>query len=144
MASRSDRSPIWTTPLAVGLILALALALPTLAGDEPAEPEAAAKAAAPRTVTVGKAKLTWHLTPKASVQRAELVTAFKQATEAHLTGGEPYVSEKAKPVTLPGGQLMMRLPVELIPATFVSPEGRSYCSDSTVTAAPASADGEGR
>lgn len=143
MASRSHRTPIWQALCAAGLVLSLALAFPALAGDEPAGEPEATKAAPPSTVTVGKATLTWHLTPKAAAQRAELVTAYRKATAAHLTGGEPHVTPKAEPVTLPGGQRMMRLPAELIHSMFVGPGGRNYCSDSTVAAA-ASTEGEGR
>lgn len=133
MASRSRSNLRVPTP---ALLLLIAVFSPSaaLAGEPPssgAEPEAAA---APHTVVVGKARLTWHLQPAADVKRAALVEAFRKATAAHLTGGEPYVTPKAEPKNLPGGQLGLTLPAELIHTLFVGPEGRNYCSDSTVPA----------
>ena len=151
MASRSERHPVWHPLCAAALTLALALAFPALAsaGDEdpPAEEPTAAQAESTRTVTVGKATLKWHLAPAPSVKRAALVEAFKKASAAHLTGGEPYVSPETEPVEMANGEHMHRLPAELMHAMFVGPTGRNYCSDSTVVqkaTAVSNADGEGR
>lgn len=135
MASRFH-SP-WRALSSALLVLAAALA-PTVAvaGEPPATdtPEAAATAAAPHTVVVGKARLTWHLQPAAAVKRSALVDSFRKATTTHLTGDEPHLTPQTEPVTLPGGQLRLPIPAELIHTMFVSADGRTYCSDSTVTA----------
>ena len=151
MASRSHRISWWQTVCAIALSLGLVLASPTpaVAGDQGTGSKATAAEAEPtRSVVVGKATLNWHLaSPAIATKRAELAAAFRKATEAHLTGAEPYVTPKVEPVTLPGGQLKMRLPTELIHTMFANPEGHPYCSDSTVpakAAAVSNADGEVR
>ena len=144
MASRSHRT-LFRQALCAGLILGLALALPALADDEKAEePEAAAqKAPSTRTVTVGKATMTWNLAPETAARPTELVATFKKAAAAHLSGDELHVTPKAGPVTLPSGHRLFRLPVELMHTMFAGPAGRPYCSDSTVAAKASATPGGG-
>lgn len=147
MTSRSHplslRPAPWTAVLVLGLAAILAPAV-AVAGDEPApDQEEAAEAAPTRTVKVGGATLNWHLQPAAPAQRSEMAEAFRKATRAHLTGGEPHATPKAEPLTLPGGQRMLRLPAELAHTMFVGPDGRNYCSDTTVAAKAAPVDAEG-
>lgn len=131
MRETSHRVCIRHASIVSVLVLSLSWALPARADDatsaEPARPNVK------KTVTVGKAKLTWNLVPTASAKHAGLVAAFKQATDAHLSGTEPFATPGVEPETLPAGQLMLPLPVELIHAMFIRPGGRTYCSDSTVT-----------
>lgn len=138
MPSKSRSQAFWRTLCAVAAGLALTALSPppsgTAAGAPQVEPSGAAPAARPQTFLVGQAKLSWHLTPDASARRAGLVEAFRQATEAHLTGGEPYVTPKAEPTILPGGRLRFAVPAELIHTLFVGADGRNYCSDGTVSA----------
>lgn len=139
--SRSERLRRTLCAAVLGLSVSAVSPPPpdTPAGAPRLEPPGATQAGAVQTFAVGRAKLTWHLTPDASIRRTRRVEAFRRATEAHLTGGELLVTPMAEPVTLPGGRLRFRVPAELIHALFIGPDGRNYCSDSTVTARPAAA-----
>ncbi len=127
MSSRTRRTPVNPAQWVAMALVLTAAALPAAAVQPPPDQEQAT-----RTVVVGKATLNWHVAQKASApQRAELAAAFKKATEARFTGGEPYVTPKAEPSTSLGGQRMLPLPVELIHTMFVDADGQEFCSDST-------------
>ena len=66
----------------------------------------------------------------------KLLERYREATEAHLTGGDlPPAddSELNAPVSLARGAWGVRLPAELISTMFVNAQGSPYCSESSVT-----------
>ena len=127
---KQDRSAVYGLSLA--LAMAVALAVPSMAA-ETGDESASEKAEPTRSVVMGKATLNWHLNAPAAAKSAQFATDFRDASKAHLLGEEAFVSKRAEPTVLPGGQLMLRLPAELIHSMFVKPDGSPYCSDSTVT-----------
>jgi len=136
MAANKFHFAIRKAAFVAGLISSLAAATPTIADD--ASRVVSATPRTERIVTVENATITWHLTPKASVKRTELVTMYRKATSARLNGGAPVVTRRSRPERTSTGRAMLRLPVELMPTMFAGADGRTFCDDSTMTSNKAS------